>query len=208
MDSTARTRSWFLSFLLLNALKVSLAGVALQAAIGPWLLLYKFCFSLLPLVAFYLALLALGSRPLLVCCYALQALYLLAQVSTFERHGGYLHVLDPTSLASLELHADQRSLVLLLDLPALLAVLGGFPGLRSSRGLALPLWLGAAAAFALAVSINEAWCYANGESLSGLAARGKPLEPEIVERYGPLLNELISPFLPAAEKKAPPADQP
>lgn len=186
------------SFIIANGIKVALFNMLL---IGSWSLAmvsYKLLFSLLISVLAGFLLFKPGKRLLLVFFYVLQALYIFANLAYFLYFKSYLHLFNSLAVLNEGLWAvgnlafpwDIKLLVAVVDIPFFIYAFLRMP--RAAKPAVNSPWARKAVLVCLAVLlVLEGVNFAYSCSLYHVV-KGRVGESLLVERYGTLLNSIVS----------------
>jgi lipoteichoic acid synthase len=198
-----------LLFFVLNAAKVALFNFHIISIQTGGMLLYKLFMSLLFVLIFYPYVLRIKLRLVFICVYAIQALYILVNISYFSYFHNYLnlshsYMLFNESLLTARHFAvplDLFQLIVLLDFPFFMIISINYNKIYAAGTKLYFYRMATLLASVLIIASLEVTSYANGASLKRVINSGFWGESRVIEKYGTVVNNLAALFLKKDENE-------
>lgn len=193
----------FVSFLVLNGLKLTLFNFAIINNQTAETFLYKFIFSLFLNAIILLIILKFKSKKIFTAFYIIESIYIFTILSYYSYFHNYLHVLQATvlftegvgSLKHITIPVDYKHLCILIDLIPAIYIHRNYKKVFNIN-LYLKSYLKyVIIAFLIIITGSEAWNYTKNNSIFTLVKDYSKNEIVFVERYGTVISDIFSTIL-------------
>lgn len=199
--SEKKLNSFYILFLVLNALKITLFNFSIMNYHSLETFIFKFMLSLLIAGLLYPIIFKIPRKIGFIIFYIIEGVYVFSNISYFMYFRNYLHLFQSAALFTegvgqvkhFTIPVNYRHVVMLIDLPMFIWLLKNY-SFKDNMALIYGRYRRYAkyiiTCLAILILGNEAWNYTKNNSILDFVKDYSIGEPRIVERYGTVANNI------------------